>query len=298
MLPSPQWQDRDGNEVDKEDPTQFGCLVKHRLLHPECIVAFDETGDNTNLLDTKVNHHNKLLVERNSRKPLESASTNDIHYTSVGAVCLTGDAVAGSLNIKKGRSTKGKEGIEIPLSYNELMGADFEAPFIGPLPVRIDDVLTEEQITLNTGPGKRWPGVIDTVFREKTIPCYLKGSTGGGVTPKLLVGFLKHIDERNVYNRKKHNMNPTLLLDGHDSRMSAPFLIYINNLKEDGSLDPDADHYWNVTLGVPYATGYWQIGDAPQHNTAYKFHSSAYKRQLCKRTKKNINTYKITLIYN
>ena len=107
-----------------------------------------------------------LLVERNGRKPLESASTNDVHYTSAGAVCLTGDTVAGSLNIKikKGKSTKGNEGIEIPLSYNELMGADVEAPFIGTLLVRNDGVLTEEQITLNTGPRKRWPGVIETVF--------------------------------------------------------------------------------------------------------------------------------------
>ena len=130
------------------------------------------------------------------------------------------------------------------------------------------------------------------------MPCYLKGSTGGGVTPKLLVGFLKHIDERNVYDRKKHNMNHTLLLNRHDSCMSAPFVIYINNLKEDRLLDPDADHYWNVMLGVPYATGYWQISDAQQHNAAYKFHSSASKRKLYKRTKKNITTYKIPLIYN
>ena len=108
VLPSPQWQDRAGNEVDKDDPTQFGCLVKHRLLYPEWILAFVETGDNTNQSDTKVNRHNKLLVEHNGWKPLESASTNNIHYTSVGAVCHTGDAAAGSLNIKKGKSTKGK----------------------------------------------------------------------------------------------------------------------------------------------------------------------------------------------
>ena len=97
VLPSPQWQDRDGNEVDKKDPTRFGCLVKHRILRPEWIVAFDETGDNTNQSDTKVNRHDKLLVKRNGRKPLESASTNDIHYTSVGAICLTGVAVTGTL---------------------------------------------------------------------------------------------------------------------------------------------------------------------------------------------------------
>ena len=73
------------------------------------------------------------------------------------------------------------------MNYSELNGANFEAQSFGPTPLQKDSILSEEQVTLNTGVGKRWSGVTETIIREKTIPCYIKGSTGGGVTPKLLV---------------------------------------------------------------------------------------------------------------
>lgn len=56
------------------------------------------------------------------------------------------------------------------------------------------------------------------------------------------MGFLKHIDERNVFDRKKFNINPTLLVDGHDSRLHPLVICYINNLHEDDTVDPLADH--------------------------------------------------------
>ena len=41
---------------------------------------------------------------------------------------------------------------------------------------------------------------------------------------------------------------------------------YVNNLFQDKSLHSAAVHFWNVTLGVPYAIDYLQIGGAAQHN--------------------------------
>jgi hypothetical protein len=43
---------------------------------------------------------------------------------------------------------------------------------------------------------------------------------------------------------------PFLLLDGHGSRFQLPFLRCTGN----------KDHKWNVCVGVPNGTAYWQVG--------------------------------------
>ena len=51
-----------------------------------------------------------------------------------------------------------------------------------------------------------------------------------------------------------------MILDGHSSRLDALFVEYING----------EGHKWFVWLGVPYATSYWQVGDASELNGALK----------------------------
>jgi hypothetical protein len=52
---------------------------------------------------------------------------------------------------------------------------------------------------------------------------------------------------------------PFLILDGHRSRFDLLFLEYINN----------PEHNWNVCIGVPYGTSYWQVGDSTEQNRCY-----------------------------
>ena len=40
------------------------------------------------------------------------------------------------------------------------------------------------------------------------------------------------------------------------------------------------DHEWCVCIGVPYGTGYWQIGDSTQQNGRFKIYCSKKKQEI------------------
>jgi hypothetical protein len=67
-------------------------------------------------------------------------------------------------------------------------------------------------------------------------------SKGGGVTEEILVDALSHVDKLNVFPREEGIPNPALLVDGHGSRLQPKFVKYINNLKEDWTVDINATH--------------------------------------------------------
>jgi hypothetical protein len=70
--------------------------------------------------------------------------------------------------------------------------------------------------------------------------------------------------------RSENGPNPLLIVDSHDSRLDPSFLEYIN----------DESHKWFVSLGVPYATSYWQVGDASEQNGQFKMEMTKAKRAL------------------
>jgi hypothetical protein len=74
----------------------------------------------------------------------------------------------------------------------------------------------------------------------------------------------------NVFERKEGGPYPVLIVDGHESRLNIDFLTYIN----------DPSHKWFVSLGVLYATNYWQVGDSAEQNGHFKMVLSNAKRQL------------------
>ena len=45
---------------------------------------------------------------------------------------------------------------------------------------------------------------------------------------------------------------------------------YANNLDRFGDVIPGANHQWNLYLGLPNATAYWQVGDSSEQNGAWK----------------------------
>ena len=166
-----------------------------------------------------------------------------------------------------------------PLNYNEKHGYDLEAPWIGEGEKLCDQgiVPTLEQLETNQGPKQRFPGPINCKFNGKTIPSLVLASKGGGVNEDILVTALKHLDDLNVFPRGKGQPNPTLLLDGHGSRLQPKFVQYINNLNPDYSEDRTANHRWNCALGLPNSTHHWQVGDSPEENQAFKYHSRVKK---------------------
>ena len=76
-----------------------------------------------------------------------------------------------------------------------------------------------------------------------------------------MTDIFSRLDDLKIYdNDRKNGLIPFVLLDGHQSRFDLSFLEYIN----------DDDHLWNVTLGVPYGTALWQVGDSSQQNGKFK----------------------------
>jgi hypothetical protein len=63
---------------------------------------------------------------------------------------------------------------------------------------------------------------------------------------------------------------PACILDGHGSRLSIPFLRYVRNQDENADLISNSNHRWNVFLGLPNGTAYWQVGDSSQQNGRFK----------------------------
>ena len=93
-------------------------------------------------------------------------------------------------------------------------------------------------------------------FNGKHIPIFITNSESGGITPDILVEVLNHLDKSEISNRKPVDPPPRLLVDGHRSRLSIPFLRYINNLDPLSNETIGANHSWSCFLGLPNATAY------------------------------------------
>jgi hypothetical protein len=77
------------------------------------------------------------------------------------------------------------------------------------------------------------------------------------------------IDQLNVFDRGT-GLNPFLLLDGHGSRFELDFLSYIHV----------EETKWDVCIGLPYGTSYWQVGDSTEQNGCFKMALTKAKQQL------------------
>ena len=93
-------------------------------------------------------------------------------------------------------------------------------------------------------------------FNGKGIPSFITNSESGGITQEILVGVLKHLDKFCVVDRKPGDPSPCMFVDGHGSRLSIPFLRYINNLDENGDKMDEANHRWNCFIGLPNGTAF------------------------------------------
>jgi len=127
----------------------------------------------------------------------------------------------------------------------------------------------EDNIEANTGRNKRYPMGPSCVFNGIDVPAFCCCSENGSITAELLVEMLKVMDRLNLFDRTD-NVPPFLILDGHGSRFDLLFLQYINATATK----------WNVCIGVPYGTSYWQVGDSVQQNGCFKMALTRFKQEL------------------
>jgi hypothetical protein len=271
-LPESVFMNASGNIVDNPDgvlnseivnifedkPLGLPCDTK--IIHPEYLLFFDETGCNTN--QKKDGHYGgEKLVCARGMTPKQICSSRDKHFTVLGLTAATGEpvlcVVIFASEKKGGVVANWSEGIDL---------------MVDPVLDEKGEVLVSD---INFGQGKYFPSGPTCCFRGKHIPYLPLSSPSGGITGELLVEILKWLDTNDVFERVPGGPAPFLLLDGHESRLSAVFIDYIT----------DPNHIWHVNLGIPHATSYWQVGDSPEQNGHFK--------QLLSKAKKELVTFKI-----
>ncbi len=82
--------------------------------------------------------------------------------------------------------------------------------------------------------------------------CVVGGKNVESYTSDILTDVMKYLDKKWAFDWTE--ADPFRLLVGHGSRFEMPFLNYIN--------DPASK--WMVSIGVPYGTSLWQVGNSSQ----------------------------------
>ena len=104
----------------------------------------------------------------------------------------------------------------------------------------IGDVSDGDYIIKNTGKGKLFPTGPECQYKGKTIPCMCRWSKNGSMTGEILKDVVHTLDTYQLFNRS-NGKKPFFLLDGHNSRLSEPFVKYVLDIK----------HEWMICFGVP-----------------------------------------------
>ena len=236
-----------GDIVEKTEDA-FGLSTRYIMNRPDKLIFVDEVGSNTNTSKDGNIGGEKFLCEVNTR-PQIRVTTKDSHFTVLGFTTALGVPVMCSIIFAA------KE-----LHESWVLGFDATADWIG----------DEQNIDANTGGiGKQYPMGPTCTFNNKTIPTFCCCSENGSITAELLVEMLKALDSLDVFDRSD-GIPPFLLLDGHGSRFDYHFLKYIS--------EPETK--WNVCIGVPYGTSYWQVGDSNEQNGCFKMALTRHKRNL------------------
>ena len=248
-LPTPVWMDMHGNEVSEGDAV--GCMVTHKLCHPDRCFVGDEVGGN---LSMRGDGHagGKLLLTAKGSVPYGRASHTEKRFTMIGLTALDGTPVLCVLIL---------QGMKRDLSVET--GIDITVNPVG----KTDD--GDTYFFNNTGTGKYFPGPPTCQFRGKTIPALVRWNESATITSEILTEMLATLDVLSIIPRDD-NIKPFLLIDGHKSRLEIPFLEYINT---------PTDH-WVVCLGVPYGTALWQVGDSKEQNGSFNIAMTRAKQDL------------------
>jgi hypothetical protein len=244
------WRNAAGDVVPENE--SLGCQSAYELIHPEWLVFVDEVGSNTSQTkDGRVGGQTYLCMKEG--RPQQRAATKDAHFTVLGFTAANGKPLMCAI-IFAAKSLKE----EWRLGFN---------PFV-------EWIGEEDDVSQNVGEGKAMPEGPECIFEGKRLPCFCCASENGSITGQLLKEMLQAIDATNVFDRTT-GLNPFLLLDGHGSRFELDFLTYVNS----------SETKWDVNIGLPYGTSYWQVGDSSEQNGCFKMALTRAKQELV--TKKN-----------
>jgi hypothetical protein len=249
--PEPVWRNEKGEVVESEEQA-FGLKSAYELIHPDWLLFVDEVGSNTSQAKDG-NVGGQLYLCSVDGRPQQRAATKDAHFTVLGFTAADGQPVMCAI-------------IFAAKTFREewRTGFDTFAQWVG----------EPDDIAVNCGDGKQYPFGPVCVFKGKTIPCFCCCSESGSITAELLTAMLKQLDELEVFDRST-GLNPFLILDGHGSRFELEFLEYVNT----------CETKWNVNIGLPYGTSYWQVGDSTEQNGCFKMALTKAKQSLV--TEKN-----------
>ncbi len=250
-----------GERVSESE--SYGMKIKINITHPDCAITLDEVGGNTSMIND--GHCGGVkYVGGKGDKCQQKVSNKVKKFTVLGLTAFSGDPVMCVVIVDgKQRDVFIELGIDdsnLSSTYTTLPTPSFDitAP-------------NSSNFFANIGPGNTFPGGPTCVFRGKEIPTMVRYNEGGGISSTILTDIFKTLDSLEVYDdvRKKGKM-PFVLLDGHHSRFGFEFLEYINNEK----------HPWCFSIGVPYGTALWQVGDSVEQNGCFKMHMGKKKQEI------------------
>ena len=243
----PVWMNSEGKIVEDQRHA-FGCKVTIDIHRPDMCIVFDEVGCNiTQEKDGSIG--GKRFICAVDEQPYQSCSTKTSHFTCLGLTRLDGEALMCVVIIQgKKRDIATESGID----WNALSQLD------------IDDIPEGQEATFfinNFGKNKVFPGGPSCFYKGKEVPAFITFSEGGGINGNILTEIFQRLDKYQIYDSdRKKGLVPFVLIDGHHSRFELSFLQYIN----------DPKHRWNVCIGVPYGTAFWQVADTSYQNGKFK----------------------------
>ena len=256
-LSEPTWMDQFGNIVESESES-YGCKVSTQLHLPQCCIAMDEVGADLNMLNDGSIGGSKFLTRKGVLAKM-NATKKSKRFTMLGLTNLCGDAIMCVIIFE------GKE-----CNVVQESGIDPLHPLTSEY--ELEDDQKDSNFSFfedNYGPGKLFPGGPVCTFEGKDIPTMIRYSENGSISPEILRDILKTLDElKNFKDYRDNGAVPFLLVDGHQTRFHTTFLDYITNNA----------HPWKVSIGVPYGTSLWQVGDSYQQNGHYKIFIMKLKR--------------------
>ena len=256
-LPGSVWMDDKANIVDDVSES-YGCKVDVELNFPQCCIVMDEVGGDLNMLNDRHQGGSKYIC-RKGETPKINATKKSKKFTVLGLTTLRGDPLMCVIILEgKERNVFMESGVDPFHPLNQSFQGDIANSNV--------EILED-----NYGPGRLFPGGPTCEFEGTEVPAMIRYSEKGGINAEILTDILRTLDSLKIYQVYCDNqVVPFLLLDGHMSSFSPIFLEYITN----------PAHLWKVSIGVPYRTSLWQVGDSYQQNGRFKIALADYKKRL------------------
>ena len=254
---SPVYMNSKGDIVDNVQES-FGCKVTTSLNLPELCIVMDEVGGDLNMLNDGHSGGAKYLARKGDTPKINSTKKKK-KFTVLGLTTLNGTPLMCVVIFEgKERNVFVESGIDPFHPLYDSFEGDVASSNFG----------TFED---NYGPGKLFPGGPVCTFEGTSIPTMVRYSERGSITNEILTDILRTIDKTKIYQPyREQGAIPFLLVDGHQSRFSMEFLEYIT----------DPSHLWKVSIGVPYGTSLWQVGDSYQQNGRFKISLTDSKKRI------------------